>query len=96
MRLHAGVPPLSDEQRGGYRGQAGVDMHHGPAGEVQGPVAYVAKPAAAPDPVGDGRIYDADPDGHEDDISCELEPLNEGARDQGRRDDGEHHLEDDK
>ena len=48
--------------------------------------------AVAPDAMGDGKIHEKQPKGQEDHISRKLDPVGEGPRDQGRSDDGEHHL----
>ena len=85
----------------GQGGGAGVDVDGGAAGEVQGIDAgalasEVERREPAPsgeDPVGHGVVDEERPEEHEDEKSAELGPLGEGAGNQGRRDDGEHHLE---
>ena len=67
-------------------------MDDGAAGEVER--AEVAQPAAdAPDPVRHRRVDERRPEQAEDDERLEALALGEGAGDQRRRDDGEHHLE---
>src|SRR5208337_2849596 len=57
----AGVTLAGPHHQGGGQGaDAGVDVHHGAAGEIQGP--QVLQPAAVtPDPVGDGIVYQGGP-----------------------------------
>nr|ABM53576.1 hypothetical protein [uncultured bacterium CBNPD1 BAC clone 1664] len=50
-------------------------------------------PASAPDPVADGSVDQDQPAGAEGQEAGELHPLDHGADHQGRRDDGEGHLE---
>ena len=70
---------------------AGVDVYHRAAGEIQGP--QVLEPAAVtPDPVSHRTIDDGDPQDHEHQKSAEFHPFGKGAGDQSRRDDGEHGL----
>ena len=45
---------LAEHDAGRQAGDAGVDVHHGAAGEVED--AEAAEPAAAPDPVADRRV----------------------------------------
>ena len=91
--LGAGVPPLPDEQRRRYRSHSGVYVDDGAAGKVQCAVPHLAYPAAAPYPVGDGGVHEGDPYHQEYEVRRELEALDERARYERRRDDGEHHLE---
>ncbi|MNR08670.1 hypothetical protein D3C85_1248380 [compost metagenome] len=70
-------------------------MHHGAASEVQhAPVPHQAA-VAAPHHVGDRRIDQGEPDGHEDQHGGKFHALGEGTDDQRRGDDGEGHLEGD-
>ena len=82
------LPRMMHERQG--RG-TGVDVHHRAAGEVER--THLGDPAAAPHPVGDGRVDDEEPDADEHGVGAELEPVGGRAGDQRRRDDGEGHLE---
>ncbi|MNQ70424.1 hypothetical protein D3C85_850630 [compost metagenome] len=86
------APAVARTQNDGadQTGHARVDVDHGPAGEVEH--AQLAHPAAAPDLMADRRIDDQVPQGEEEDAGRELDPFGEGARDQGRGDDGEGQL----
>lgn len=57
-------------------------VEHAPCGEQ----------SAAPNHVCYGKIYKQHPQGQEDHIRAKLHAVGERARDQGGRDDGEHHL----
>ena len=48
--------------------------------------------AAAPDHVNEGEVHQQQPTGQEDHVGVESDPVGKRAGDQGRRDDGEHHL----
>ena len=85
------VRPLADDERRHQRRGAGVHVHDGAAGEVPG--AHVRQPAAAPDPVRERRVDDHRPERDERDVGGEAHPLDDGARDQRRRDDAERALE---
>ena len=62
------------------------------AREVQG--AKFEDPAAfSPDPVGHRRVYERDPEDHEEDVGAELHALGEGAGEYSRGDNREHALE---
>ena len=89
--LPAEPAPLAQEQGADQARDAGVDVHHRPAGEVQH-VVLAAQEAAAPDPVRDRRIDQQVPERHEQQEPGELHPLGEGAGDQGGRDDREGEL----
>lgn len=99
MWLDTGVSSLSYEQGGGHRGNTGIDVNNSSTGKIEGhgTVAKVeaAEPASAPNSVGDRRINDCDPHHEEHEIRSDLEPLDEGAGDKRRRNDGEHHLKND-
>ena len=84
---------LPDEQGRGEGGGAGADVHHGAAGEVQGPEPRWSEESAAPDPVGERRVDEEGPERHERHVAAEPDPLGERARDQRRGDHGEHQLE---
>src|SRR5919206_582631 len=69
-----------------------ADVDHCATREVER--AQVVQPAAgAPYPVGDRVVHERRPQQAEQDERLEALALGEGAGDQGRRDDGEHHLE---
>jgi hypothetical protein len=72
-------------------------MHHRSAREIEDRDRSTQRPvevsALPPDHVAEGKINARGPEQDEHDIAAELDPLREGAADQGRRDDGEHHLE---
>ncbi|MCY1287001.1 hypothetical protein D9M70_359840 [compost metagenome] len=86
---------LAQHQAAHQAGDTGVDVHHGAAGEVQhAPVPHQGA-VAAPHHVGDRRIDQGEPDGHEDQHGGEFHALGEGTDDQRRGDDGEGHLEGD-
>ena len=65
VRRHGGLAvaqPLADQQRADQRRNAGTDMHHRAAGEIQGPAGKIGifarrndKKSAAPDPVASGQ-----------------------------------------
>ena len=50
------IAPRPDHERRDERRHAGVHVHDGAAGEVER--AHLREPAAAPDPVRDGRVDD--------------------------------------
>ena len=62
------VAPRADHHRRHQRGDAGVDVDDGAAGEVER--AHLGQPAAAPDPVGDRRVDDERPQRDERDIGA--------------------------
>ncbi len=66
-------------------------MNDRAAGEVEH--AVVAEEAAAPHPVGDGRINDDDPDTEEQQQCRKLHTIGDRAANQRRCDDREGHLE---
>ena len=95
---------LADHERADQAGDAGVDVHHGAAGEVDraegedqaGRIAHRRSGTAPePDHVGDREVDEGDPERDEEEHGGEFDPLGEGADDQRRRDAGEGHLEDD-
>ena len=55
------VAALADDDRGDERGDAGVHVNDGSAGEVER--AHVGEPAAAPHPVRDRRVDERAPTG---------------------------------
>ena len=91
----AGVPPLADEDGGGYRCYSRVNVNHGPAREIECPL--FEEPALwSPDPVGYGGVHEGDPDHQEDEVRGELEPLDKRACNEGAGINREHTLEYDK
>ena len=82
---------LADHQCGDKARDPGVDLHHRSACEVQH--APLREEAAAPHGMGHRRIDDERPCAEEPQQSRELHAIGEGAADDGRRDDGEGHLE---
>ncbi len=88
--LAAEAAARSHEQHADQARDAGIDVHHRAAGEVE----HAGRPqeTAAPDPVGDRAIDQDVPERHEQQEARELHPLGEGAGDQGRGDDGEGQL----
>ena len=100
-------PPAEDQ--GAHQGRdARADMHHSATGEVDRteaaqqtglPRAAVDRlstgdAGAAPYPVGDRVVHHRRPDQGEQDERLVAHALGEGTGDQGRRDHGEHGLED--
>ena len=82
--------PLPDVEHGCERREAGARVHDDSAGEVAR--APVRKQAAAPEHVHE-RVVDRElPDDEEEQIRLEGDAVREGAGDQRRRDDREHHL----
>ena len=89
-RLAAVVLAGAEHERGDERRDAGVDVHHRAAGEVEHAAAH--EPAAAPDPVRHRRVDQQGPERDEGDVGPEPHPLDHGAGDQRGRDDGERAL----
>src|SRR5687767_5865159 len=82
---------FAENEHDGKGGDAGVDVHDGAAGEVEG--APLEQPAGgAEDPVGDGRVHQHQPQTEERGPAGELHAVGGGAGDEGGGDDGEHHL----
>src|SRR5207247_129128 len=91
-RLVAVATPPAEHERAHERGHARRDVHDGAAGEVER--AQPLEPAAvAPHPVREGVVHEGRPQHREEQEGRELLALGEGARDQRRRDDREHELE---
>ena len=82
-------PPLAlaDHQDRSERGDAGVDVDRGAAGEVER--AALAEPTAV-DPLEDGNVDEDRPHRHEHRPGRELHAVGDGARDERWRDRGEH------
>ncbi len=102
----AEAEPLADHQAADQPGDAGVDVDHRAAGEVERShveqeagvglrIGQEIRPGEVPDHVRDREIDDRHPQHDEDDQRAELDPLGERPDDQRRRDAGEGHLEDD-
>ncbi len=85
------VRPAShaDHRDGG--GHGGVDVHDRAAGEVER--AHLEQPAAAPHHVRQRRVDEHRPEADERHVGREPHALDDRARDQRRRDDGERALE---
>ncbi len=94
----AGVLALAEHQARHQAGDAGIDVHHGAAGEVENldigvGVAGGEEAVRTPDPVGDRRIDEDRPQADEPEHGRELHALGEGAGDERRSDDREGQLE---
>ena len=92
------VLALAEADRAHQAGNAGIDMHHGAAGEVEHlehcvAVAVGHEAVRAPDPMRDRRIDEDRPQADEPQHRGELHALGESTGDQRRRDDREGHLE---
>ena len=72
-------------------GDAGTDMDHRAAGEIEHP--GVSQEAAAPNPVRDGRINDQQPDRNEDHPGLKAHTFGHSSGDDRHRDDRKRHLE---
>ncbi len=96
MKGFMAVPfAFADDQGRSQGGNPGIDMNHGPPGKIQG--AQVSEPAAdPPDPVGHRVIDQGAPEQGEDHKSGKFHPFGKGPGDQGRGDNGKHHLKDHK
>ena len=89
--LRPAAPP-ADHQHDAKRGDAGVDVHDGAAGEVER--AAPEQPARRREhPVRDRRVHDDEPDPEEPEPRRELHAVGDRAGDQRGRDDREHELE---
>ena len=84
------VAAPADDDRGDERGHARVHVDDGAAGEIER--AHLREKAAAPDPVRDRRVDDERPQGDERDVGGKPHALDDGARDERRRDDAERAL----
>ncbi len=95
MRRHGGGREALSRAEHETRHQArdaGIDVHHGAAGEVQhAPVPHQAA-VAAPHHVRGRRVDDGEPQRHEPQHGRELHAFGKRADDERRRDDGERHL----
>ena len=94
VRLHGLRPesqPLAEDQSGSQGCDAGADVDHVAAREVE--CAKFADPSTSPHPVSDGSVHDGHPQNDEQYVGAELHSLGERAGDKGRRDDCEHALE---
>ena len=79
-------------ERGDEAADAGRDVHDGATREVDGP-ELEQEAIRRPDPVRQRAVHEHAPQGDEDDVAAEPDALGEGARDEGRGDDGELALE---
>ena len=96
MRRHGRVriaPTLAQDQSGDETSDAGIDMHHCTACEVEHAPIPHQSPVAAPDHMGNRQIDDGEPDRHKPEQRRELHSLGEGADNQRRGNDGKGHLE---
>jgi hypothetical protein len=95
--------PLAEHQSEREPGRAGVDVHRGPAGEVDCR-EVVGDPAArgvgtggrtveGKHPVRHREVHDGGPDAREEQPGAEAGTVGDGTADQGHRDDREHALE---
>ena len=87
--LLADLAPADEEHRGQCR-HTGYGVDDDPSGEVED-TPLLEKPSA-PDHMDGRKIDEKQPDRQEHHIRPEPDPVGEGARDQGRGDDREHHL----
>ena len=85
-----GDAPPPHIEHGGQRGDPGDGVHHDAAREVEH--APLLQQAAAPDHVDEGEVDEQQPANEEDQVGAEPHAVGERAGDQGRGDDGEHHL----
>ena len=84
--------PASEDEHRGERGDPGVDVHDGAAGEVER--TPLEQPALGREhPVRDRRVDEHRPQPDEPDPRRTSHPVGDRAGDQRRRDDREHHLE---
>ena len=88
--LHAALAHIQNRRQGG---EAGDVVDHDAAGEV--PHAPLLQEASAPYHVHEREVNEGQPRGQEQHVGLERDAVGEGARDQGRRDDGKHHLKGD-
>ena len=90
---------LAQLQRAHQRRNPGSDVDDRAAGEIEArhfASAGVQQSTLAPDHMRHGEIDEQRPQHHKQEHGTELHALGESARDQGRRDDGEHQLIDHK
>ena len=89
------VLALAEHDRAHQAGNAGIDVHHGAAGEVEHLTRRPScrQEAVRPRPNARSGIDEDRPQAHEPQHRREFHALGEGAGDQRRRDDGEGHLE---
>ena len=90
VRLLVLHPALADEQHRGQRRDPRDVVHDDAAGEVEH--APLRQPAAAPDHVDEREVDAEQPRRQEEHVGLERHAVREGAGDQRRRDDREHHL----
>ncbi len=90
-RLPGPAPAAPENDHGDEGGGTGVDVHDRAPREVER--ATLSEPAAAEDPLGNGRVDQHDPEAHEPGPGAEAHAIRDGTGDQRRCDDGERHLE---
>ena len=90
-RLGAVAAPLAQHQRRHQPGDAGIDVHHGAAGEIEHPGA-VEEPVGAPHPMRDRGVDEQAPQPDEPQERGEFHAIGDGAADQRRGDDRKGHL----
>ena len=83
-------PPPAHVEHRGKGSQAGDVVDDDAAGEVEH--APGLQEAAAPHHVHEGEVDEEQPRRQEEHVGLEADPVGEGAGDEGRGDDGEHHL----
>jgi len=85
--------PSADIQDAGERGHAGAGMDDDAAAVVLD--APGGEETVAPDHVDEGEVDEEEPGDEEDEVGFEVDAVGEGAADEGRGDDRDHHLVDD-
>ncbi len=94
LHRHLGVTlALADDQCCDQAGDAGIDVHHGAAGEVEDVPIPEQRAIARPRHVADRQVDDREPDRGEQHHRPEAHAFGKGSDDQRRRDDGEGELE---
>ena len=81
---------MTDVEHRSERGKTGDGMHHDAAREIEH--APTRKQAAAPDHVREGVINEQLPEDEKGKVGLKGDSIDEGAGNEGRRNDGEHHL----
>ncbi|EEF93796.1 hypothetical protein CATMIT_01567, partial [Catenibacterium mitsuokai DSM 15897] len=92
-RLASVAHALADEVGADQTGDAGVDVHHRAAGEVDRALGEQIAVRPVPDHVRDRQVGEGEPDRREQQHRGELDALGEGADDQRAGDAGEGRLE---
>ncbi len=86
-RQPAVVAPLADHESGDHRGDAGIDVHHRAAGEVER--AELRQEAAAPDPMRHRGVNRQRPGHDEGEVGGKAHPFGDRAGNERRGDDRE-------